>query len=167
MAELFQVLMGNIPALLSILLGIVLIVVEMCIPGFGVPGILGLILVSVGIGVGAATALQALMLVGIVLGVLIIALPFCLRSIAKGRLSKSKMVLDTVSVDREQTDRVLSQLVGREGTTLTALRPAGVGLFDQGRMDVVSEGDFISEGAAVRIERVDGNRIVVVAVKSE
>jgi membrane-bound serine protease (ClpP class) len=57
-----------------------------------------------------------------------------------------------------QTDRLA---LGRVGTAVSPLRPAGVAEIDRVRVDVVSDGSFIEAGAAIEVIRVEGNRIVV------
>ena len=52
-------------------------------------------------------------------------------------------------------------LVGRRGTAVSMLRPAGRAEFDGEPLDVVTEGDFIHPGEPIEICRVRGNRIVV------
>ena len=52
-------------------------------------------------------------------------------------------------------------LVGRTGTAETDLRPAGAARFGEDRIDVVSTGDFIETGAAVRIVEHEGSRVAV------
>ncbi len=52
-------------------------------------------------------------------------------------------------------------LLGRTGRASTVLRPAGVAEFDGEPVDVVTEGDFVEAGAAVKVIAVAGNRIVV------
>ena len=51
--------------------------------------------------------------------------------------------------------------IGREGYTLTPLRPAGSVKIDEERVDVVSEGDFVDVGVKVKVIGVDGTRIIV------
>jgi membrane-bound ClpP family serine protease len=55
----------------------------------------------------------------------------------------------------------LRRLIGKDGVARTPLRPSGVGLFDDERVDVVSEGERIDAGARIRIVAVHGNRVVV------
>lgn len=55
----------------------------------------------------------------------------------------------------------LVQLVGRVGTAATVLRPTGTMEIDGDRIDVVTEGDFVEQGQAVRVLYVQGNRVVV------
>lgn len=161
--DLWALLIGNIPALLCLAVGVILIVVEMMMPGFGVPGISGIALLLIGVLITGGTALEMMALAGIVLLILLIALPFCLRAIARGRLAKTKIALDAVSLV-EPISADPDKLLGREGVAQTMLRPAGIALVGEERLNVVSDGEFISEGAKVRIEQVEGNRIVVCEV---
>jgi membrane-bound serine protease (ClpP class) len=56
-------------------------------------------------------------------------------------------------------------LVGLRGTAQTALRPAGIGLFGDRRLDVVTEGEFVEAGAPIVVQQVAGARIVVAPVE--
>ena len=55
----------------------------------------------------------------------------------------------------------LNYFIGREGVTHTALRPAGIGEFDGVKLNVVSDGEFIGKDKPIRVQSVEGNRIVV------
>ena len=57
--------------------------------------------------------------------------------------------------------RIDASLVGHEGVTVTALRPAAMATIDDRKVDVVSIGDFIEKDVAVRVVKVSGNRVVV------
>ncbi len=52
-------------------------------------------------------------------------------------------------------------LVGKQGTALTVLRPAGKAQIGDELVDVVSEGPFISAGRKIEVLAVSGNRVVV------
>jgi hypothetical protein len=52
-------------------------------------------------------------------------------------------------------------LVGREGVAMTDLRPSGTALVGEERVDVVTEGEFITQGSALRVLRSEGYRLVV------
>ena len=54
-----------------------------------------------------------------------------------------------------------SHLVGTTAVTLTDLRPAGIILYDNERIDAVSEGSFINKDVKVKIIEVEGTRVVV------
>jgi membrane-bound serine protease (ClpP class) len=52
-------------------------------------------------------------------------------------------------------------IAGKEGTTVTALHPAGSAMVDNVKYDVVSRGEFIEKGKMIVVVTIDGNRIVV------
>ena len=62
---------------------------------------------------------------------------------------------------------VRADLIGLEGTAATDLRPAGVGVFGDERLDVVSEGPWIEEGTEIEILQSEGYRHVVREKKGE
>ena len=162
MNELFELVTGNIPALVMMIAGFVLLVIEMYIPGFGLAGISGTTLMIIGIAVMKPTPLQALILVLISVVLLSIAFSIAMYSISKGRLSRSKLVLnEALNQKGDSAAEDLSYFVGRVGQTHTALRPAGIAEFDGVKLNVVSDGDFVNSQRPVRVERVEGNRIVV------
>lgn len=151
----------DLPAILCLVLGFALVVVEMYVPGFGLPGISGLVLLVIGVVLMADSALEALAISGVLLALLIVALTISLRSIAKGRLAKSRLVLHSVSDQPKQNEYGYDKFIGQTGEALTMLRPSGMARFGEEKLNVVSDGDFIEAGAPVRVLRVDGNRIVV------
>jgi len=53
------------------------------------------------------------------------------------------------------------ELIGREGVTITPLRPSGTVKVDDERLDVVAEGSFIENNTKVKVVKVEGSRIVV------
>ena len=53
------------------------------------------------------------------------------------------------------------ELVGAEGVAITDLRPSGVGLFGEERVDVVSESSWIEQGTPIRILAAEGYRHLV------
>jgi membrane-bound serine protease (ClpP class) len=58
-----------------------------------------------------------------------------------------------------------TDLLGKEGIALTVLRPSGTAVFNNERIDVVSEGGFIDQNAKITVIKVEGVRIVVRQVK--
>ncbi|MEL6823132.1 MAG: NfeD family protein, partial [Calditrichota bacterium] len=60
-----------------------------------------------------------------------------------------------------------SEFLGKIGIALTPLRPAGVGVFDERRLDIVSEGGFIEANEKVEVVNVEGYRLIVRAAAAE
>ena len=156
---------ANLPILICFLIGIGLMVLEAFMPGFGLPGISGIILEVVAVVLtwmnhGPVAALGMTL---IILSILAIAISMSLRSAANGKLSRSKLVLnDTESNEAGyRSTEDLEVFLGKEGVTTTVLRPTGMAEFDGVRLNVVSEGEFIQSGTQVQIVRVEGSRILV------
>lgn len=153
---------------LCFIIGLGLLVFEIFFPGFGAPGIAGIALLALGVVLTAKTVLEAFILALIILALLGIAIALVLNSASKGRLSKTLIlseVLNTRSGFRATGD--YEEFLGREGVSLTPLRPAGIAEFDGVKLDVVAEGEFIPKSTRVKVVNVSGMRIVVREVKSE
>lgn len=152
----------NLIALLCILTGIVFVIIEMNIPGFGVPGIIGVILLTAGVIIYADTPLQALILIIIILAILGAALLLVLRFASRSRLSKYLILEESVQDDvRFSAGADLNYYIGSEGIATSALRPSGTADFSGVKLDVVSGGEYIQKNSTVIITKVEGNRIVV------
>ena len=162
MNDLIALVTGNIPELIMMIAGFVLLVLEMYIPGFGLAGISGTVLMIGGIALMGPTPLQALILILISVILLSIAFSLAMHSISKGRLSRSKLVLNEALNQKESTAAEdISYFIGKIGQTRTALRPAGIAEFDGVKLNVQADGEYIPKDVAVRVERVDGSRVLV------
>ncbi len=166
MEAVLEVIVTNLPLVLCLITGVALLVLEVFMPGFGFPGVSGLILLTAGIVItwntygavaGLAVTLIALALAGIAISVSI-------KSAATGKLSKSALVLNQVTqpVDHEDSEA----LVGKEGVTVTVLNPVGIAEFDGVRLNVVSECTYMEKGARVQVQRVEGTKIIVREARS-
>lgn len=149
-----------------LIVGIILMVIELVVPGFGIFGIVGMIFLTGGgyflMGGGMPALLIILgfyLLVAVVLAILFLYLP---------RESKwNPFVLwdKQKNSDGYTGGQNLTALLGRKGTALTVLRPAGTVLVEEQRLDVISLGDYIPKGASVRIVKVEGSKIFVDLIK--
>jgi membrane-bound serine protease (ClpP class) len=157
--------------LLPISIGVLLIALEVFVlPGTTLAGVAGGVALVAGLGmtlVGAgATASAIVIALGRVALSLLLAiagafallrllprLPFGRRLILA-----TGMEADLGYVSTPDSDR---QWLGRTGTALSPMRPAGIAEIDGARVDVVSDGGFIDAGTPVKVTRVDGNRIVI------
>jgi len=151
----------SLPALVCLLVGLGLMIFEMFTPGMGLPGILGAGALIAAVVLRADTLASALITLALIIVILAIAAFFVYRSFQKG--ARSPIVLND-SIEEKSTslsDASAQELIGLEGECLTALRPSGNADFDGRRLDVVSAGEFIEKGSRVRIESVEGLRILV------
>ncbi len=160
-----EFILANLPIIICFLVGIGLLVTEVFLPGFGLPGISGIILefVTIFLTWQSHGPIAALGMTIIILAVIGITISIALKSAAKGRLSKSSIILnheESISEGYSATAD-MDVFLGKEGITTTVLRPAGIAEFDGVRLNVVSEGEFIGARTKVRIEHVEGARILV------
>lgn len=161
-----QAIIANLPAVILLVIGFVLVVVEMYVPGFGLPGISGIACLVVGVILKANNALEALIMAVVIIALLCIALSISIHSASKGRLAKSKLILHETATDANNiSENDLKYYLHREGTTTTVLRPSGNGEFDGVKLNIVSDGEFIAAGEKVEVIAVEGSRIVVRAKK--
>lgn len=153
---------ANFTIILCLIAGVGLVVLEVFLPGFGVPGISGLVLLGIGMAMTATNygALAALGVLIATIAIVAIAISISLRSASKGALSKSALFLNRTDAFKAEPDD-MKVFLGKSGTTRSVLRPAGIAEFDGVRLDVVTEGEFIESGEAVTITHVEGGRIVV------
>lgn len=153
-------LMANLPILLCLMLGAALMIVEVFLPGFGLPGVSGIVLIGAGtviiwLKAGTLTALATLLVVIAVLAVLI---SYMMRRATEGG-AHARIFLREKEELRSGED--MQVLLGKQGRTTSVLRPAGIGDFDGVRLNVVTEGSFIERDRPIEIVNVDGARIVV------
>ena len=135
------------------------------------PGILTILwppagLVLAMVGQGNTTELVMLVAARVMFSLLaaLLASLLFLRFMTHSRFGR-RLILDTGLgaaqgyASAPETDQ---RLLGRHGVTATPLHPAGIALIDGTRVDVVSNGSLIEAGQPVVVDKVDGNRVVVV-----
>lgn len=163
--------------LLLFLVGTVLLILEVfVIPGFGVAGISGIVLMAVSLVLSLQVFVvpqfqwewdafhrNVLVVVGNVLGALItvgVLAHFVPRFRFFSRLVLAQSQESTAGYTvQESSDE--QRYVGMGGVAVTTLRPAGKAAFDEETLVVESDGEFIESGAPVRIISANGNRLVV------
>ncbi|WP_425448464.1 NfeD family protein [Dethiothermospora halolimnae] len=162
--EILGPLLANIGILSAFcfFLGIVLIIVEMFVPGFGFPGVTGVILLLASVIMIAESVLQAFVLLVIILVILGIALSIIIHSAAKGKLSNSVILSTSMNKERGySSNNDMEYFLGKKGIVLSRLRPSGSVDFDGVKLDVVADGTYIDKGAKVEVVKVEGSKIVV------
>ena len=157
--------LGNlaVPCILCFLFGILMFVVEMFTPGFGVAGGLGIAAFAAIIVMQflANSVTAALIVTAVLVLLLAIIIVLFIRSFQKGTLSRSKIV-NTTAVEGESSPVAKEKdLVGKTGTAVTALRPAGIAEIDGVRMNVSTYGNFIEPGKSVVVTAVEGLNVFV------
>jgi len=152
----------SIFVLLLFIGGISLIGLEMFIPG-GIVGTVGIITVIYAIiYINKSTYHIAFILV---ISLILATIQFYVnRNVFHKRLTLlNRLVLnDSISTeDGYVASESRLELIGKKLQAYTDLRPAGVAVLGNEKLDVVTDGDFIEKGNEIEIIRVEGMRIVV------
>ena len=162
-------------ALLIFILGLILVAMEIFVfPGFGAPGIFGVLCMLGGLGLVTIDKVPQTStewgLLGVKMSQYMFGMigSFVLAFLIARFLPKvpyaNRLMLsppsDQVSKDLPGGEEA-ANLLGAIGTANTALRPAGVVRFGDKFVDVVSDGGFIPAGTRVQVFTVEGTRIVV------
>jgi membrane-bound serine protease (ClpP class) len=152
-------------------LGLALLALELfVIPGFGVTGVVGIAAIVAGLGmtmVGSGATWDAVIVaVGRVAFSLLAALALslaALRFLPRLPWGRRLVLADELPVGGGFTGATEDprRWLGKHGTTLSPLRPAGIAEIDGERVDVVSMGGYVDAGQPVEVIRVEGPRIVV------
>ena len=160
--------------ILVFVIGLMLIVVELFVlPGFGVAGIGGIVLVTGGLimalldntnfdfrGVSEERWGEAVLtvLAGLVLG--FVAMIWLSHKI--GRRGIFRRVALVADLEEAVSSPDLSALVGQEGIAVTVLRPSGKVRIGTEWYDGVSEAGFIEKGSRVKVLRFENAQLYVV-----
>lgn len=167
MQELFEII--NVASFILFIVGMALITIELFIPGLGIFGGLGAIALILCIVFQAKTLLEGLILFLIISVIIFVLALIVARSFRKGFLYRSSLVLKN-NADKDKgyvSNDDYSHLVGKQGVSLTPLRPAGMVDIDGERADVVTDGEFIKRGEQLVVTKVSGRRILVKKVETE
>jgi membrane-bound ClpP family serine protease len=164
----FYELISNITvwSVVLFVVGIVLLVIELHIPGFGVFGILGVIVLVIDVFITAKTFTQGLIMTAVLFVIVAVLMAVLASFASKGRLPKGLTLKESTSAELGFSGvEDMKYLIGKAGTTVTVLRPAGNVDLDGVRLDVVTRGEYLEMGTPVEVIEVEGNRIVVRAAK--
>lgn len=150
----------------SLLLGgVVVVAFEILFPSAGLLGLLaGTLLVAGGwfaARTGGSTALIGYAILTFLLVPSAIFLAF--RLLPRTPMGRRMILAGPSFGDRKATESGLDALVGRSGVAESPLRPAGIALIEGARVDVVTRGTLLAAGTAVKVIRVEGNRVIVEA----
>jgi len=145
-------------------LGLVIMLMEVFIPSYGLLSIAGVGAFAASIYFGfqssAALGVTVVILIVVLLPIEIVIGVKLFPETPLGRRMVLRAREKTTDVDRV-SGADLEALVGREGVTRTMCRPAGVAEIGGTRVDVVAEGMIVDANRPVVVVRVDGNRVVV------
>ena len=165
-------------AIFLFFLGMILIGVEIFVlPGFGITGIAGILLVlgSLGlvayghwpknpdewVGLGKSMAPYGISCMGALVAVVFIAQFLPSMPMTSKLFLKPPDNDDQPLFAEDELHQGLAGLLGSIGVAETTLHPSGKAKFGDHWLDVVSDGGFIVQGAKIKVCQIEGGKIVV------
>ena len=141
-----------------ILIGLLLLLAETVLPGL-IAGSIGMLLLAIAVGyayieLGLRTGNATLAVVFLTIVILTVLWIKFFPDSAVARLFVSTSVVGNVDAEKPE-------LLDQAGVAFTDLRPAGTALINSKRVDVVTEGGFVSKGTPLRVIALEGMRVVV------
>ena len=168
----FGLLFSNMEwyVIVCLVVGVVLLAIEAIQPGFGVFGISGIVLLVLGVVLRAVfhkaddnVLMQAFQF--IMLDVIIVALGVVVLIVVQkaGLLKKTPFFLNGTAVDEKYSDgtKNYADLVGKEGVSVTVLRPSGKAEIEGDVYDVESVNFLIEKGEKIVVTATEGGVIKV------
>ncbi|WP_246206747.1 NfeD family protein [Virgibacillus ihumii] len=154
--------LAGMEAIVLLIIGLVLIVAEFFVPG-GIVGLLGIGAVVASLIMSGQDLGHMAMSIGIAFTVALIAIVILFRNVGleKGIFRHIILKDSTMTEQGYVTSANRLELIGLQGRTATPLRPSGTAVFDDERIDVVTEGSFIAQNRPVKVLKVEGVRVVV------
>jgi membrane-bound serine protease (ClpP class) len=160
-------------------LGLLLILVELfVIPGFGVTGIVGALLMVFSLGASlvgnvgfsfpdSGEISRAIVTLAVTMVLLVVFMYSVGKYLPRSQHVNRLVLAPELGSESGYTSAEShDELIGQRGVALTTLRPAGIADIAGDRVDVVSQGTYIQAGDAVEVVRVRGSRVEVRPVAS-
>jgi membrane-bound serine protease (ClpP class) len=146
--------------------GVLAIILEVFVPSAGIIGIAGLgsIIASIVIAFQRLGNLIGSIYLAVVLVLVPVFIVLYFRFFPRSPVGRW-----LISQDRQDKEKGYSSftpekyvdLVGKEGTSLTILRPVGTVRIDGQKFSAVTGGEFIEKDKPVKVVKVEGSRVVV------
>lgn len=148
--------------LIIFVIGLILLIAELFVPG-GIIGSIGGALMIVSLLFAGESVTHMAYSIIIAMFIAVVGMVIIMRIFGKKLHVFNKLVLKDATTTEEGyvSNENRLDLIGQTGVTQTAMRPAGVIVVDNERIDAVTEGSFIDKDKQIVIIKVEGSRIVV------
>lgn len=149
-------------AFVIFMVGVILMVLDIYLPDFGVTGVLGLIISGTGLYLYLDNWLTVLFLM--IAGFLVVVVTGFIYLRLGQEIAISPALILHQSLDKQSgylSRNNYEALLGKKGQVTVDLRPVGKGLIDQQEYELMSIGDYIIKGAWVTVVKVSNGSIYV------
>lgn len=154
---------GTWVTLLLFLFGIMLLILEVFIPDFGLIGIAGVAMIIFGYFTNRQDIWGSVLDLGLAIIIAVITAFILIQKGYKFLPGKSSLILgNSLYTQKGYTSgKDYTLYLGKKGTAVTTLRPSGKVDISGKVLDVLSDGKIIVEGATVQVIHVEGTKIIV------
>ena len=151
--------------LITLAAGLLLLILEVFVPSGGILGIIAAILFGVSVALGymqsSLTGSVMLLTLGILLPIVsAIAVHYWPRTPTGKHFFPNHPTKEELNPSVPHQNR-MNDLLEVEGRAVTPLRPSGVCVFNDVRVDTITEGMMLEAGDKVRVIRIHGSQVVV------
>lgn len=164
--------LASIMEILLFIIGVGLLIVEIfIIPGFGIFGVLGILLIIGSLFLGLISDFplvdwsmiqMATIQLALALVLSIVVIYFLLRFLPKTKIWNNLVLQKNIDEKSGYTaEQITKELYGKKGEALTDLRPSGMALIDGKRIDVVTNGEYLEKGTKIVVTFEEGSKVVV------
>lgn len=163
------------------IVGVILIAIEIFVaPGFGVPGILGILFILAGLTLSMTGNLgldfSGIAMTGVIKSFFIVVIAMFTSLLLSFYISRKiftstifgHLALDSTQKREEgfvSSDNIYKSMVGKSGEAYTVLRPAGKVIIEGQIFDATAEAGFIDKGSAVKVTGYQTSQLFVIAIK--
>lgn len=168
--------LASILEILLFVFGLGLLLAEIfIIPGFGITGISGIILIFASIFLAMlgskpfidmeVVSIAIMQIAGAMLFALV-GMFFLVKYLPKSTAFNKLVLSESEHAEKGFVSYPSDKnLVNKEGIAFTTLRPGGTAEIEGRRIDVVADSEFIQQGKRIKVLRVEGIKVVVTSVK--
>ncbi len=150
----------EILVILLLIVGLTCLFIELLMPGFGVFGIIGIILILLSWGITIFTFKLGMVIVLIEIVLITTILYLTIKKLKRMQIYGKFILSDVVEKDKKQVGN-MEEFVGREGICKTDLRPFGSAEFNGIILDVLSDDGYIKKNSLIKIIRFEDNKLYV------
>ena|SRR5690625_2013875 len=144
------------------LVGLLLVLIDGKLISDGTLALLGIVAMLLSVAITAPTFTAGLYaVIGVIIG---LAISFSFLKFLPRRNMWSKIALKdrlTKEAGYSSLSEEYANLIGKQGVTMTDLRPVGTVMIDDKEYSVISNGQWIKRGTKVIVTDVDGTKVLV------
>jgi membrane-bound serine protease (ClpP class) len=163
--------LASVIEILLFFAGVILLILEIfVIPGFGIFGIAGIVMMVLGLFLGLLSDFELTDFSFVSFAVIQLAIIFVASAVLifilykflpKSHAFQNLVLHSNIGIKTGFSNQKYSFLLNSVGESYTDLRPSGIVVIDGAKYDVVTEGDYILKGTPVKVIKIEGSRIVV------